>query len=283
MITDNQTNFLYLADTLPSKYTDFFQRFEALLNIHKIAHQLLPLTKDIWAVDYMPIQRDINDFVQFIYDPKYLKTKSGEKSKSNPDTICRAIGISTTPSKIKLDGGNIVHWKNRIIMTDRIFEENPEYSQNQLLDNIIKELEINDIVLIPEQPGDFTGHADGLIRFIDEKTVVINDLSQEKKQFKNAFEIAIHNAGFEAIVLPYNPYNNKNNTDGKGCYINYLQMKDIIIFPIYGMKEDDEAFKQIQSIYPGYTIATINCKDIAKEGGVLNCISWNIQVDYSTN
>ncbi len=281
MIIDNQTNFLYLADTLPRKYPDFFQRFQAVLNNHNIAHQLLPLTKDVWAVDYMPIQRKINDFVQFVYDPKYLKTKSGEKSKSNPDTICQAIGISTRPSKIKLDGGNIVHWKNRIIMTDRIFEENPEYSRKQLLDEIMKDLEINDIVLIPEQPGDFTGHADGLIRFIDEKRVVINALSREKKPFKSAFEIAIHKAGFEIIVLPYNPYNNRNNTDAKGCYINYLQMKDIIIFPIYGMREDEEAFKQMQSTFPGQTIATIDCNELAKDGGVLNCISWNIQVNES--
>ncbi len=51
MITDNQTNFLYLADTLPKKYFDFYKRFEKVLAHCNIKFALLPNTKYVWAVD----------------------------------------------------------------------------------------------------------------------------------------------------------------------------------------------------------------------------------------
>lgn len=280
MIIDNQTNFLYLADKLPSKYPGFFTRFESLLNKHNVAYELLPQTKDIWAVDFMPVQLELNKYTQFRYFPSYLKTIKGLKTISDTELVCQSINIKPdNKSEIILDGGNLVHWSDKVIMTDRIFIENPTYERKELIESLRNALEIETIYFVPKQPGDFTGHADGMLRFIDENTVLVNDFSKEKDWFKRAFEIALHNAGLETITFPYNPYSNSNNTDGKGCYINYLQMKDIIFLPIYGMKEDEVAFKQIESIFPGYTIATINCNEIAKEGGVLNCISWNIQIE----
>jgi agmatine deiminase len=43
------------------------------------------------------------------------------------------------------------------------------------------------------------------------------------------------------------------------------------------MKKDDEVIKQLESISPGQTIATIDSSEIANEGGILNCITWNIK------
>lgn len=61
MITDRQTNFLYLADSLPKKYPNFYERFEKVLIKSNIKFNLLPNTKDVWAVDYMPIQTDLKN------------------------------------------------------------------------------------------------------------------------------------------------------------------------------------------------------------------------------
>ena len=107
MITDRQTNFLYLADTLPKNYSDFYNRFESVLKDCNIAFDFLPQTKDVWAVDYMPIQTDLNRFVRFAYNPSYLQTKKYLKSISDVDEICKAIGIETFKTNIIIDGGNV--------------------------------------------------------------------------------------------------------------------------------------------------------------------------------
>jgi agmatine deiminase len=277
LITDSQTNFLYLADTLPIKYPEFYKRFEKVLTDCNISFSLLPQTKDVWAVDYMPIQTDLDKFVRFVYNPSYLREKKYQKTISDVDEICKAIGIEAFKTDIVMDGGNVVRWTDKVIMTDRIFEDNPKYDRKPLIKKLHELLQVDRIFFVPEQPGDFTGHADGMVRFIDESTVVINDYRQEEEWFYRAFEIAIHNTGLDCVRIPYNVYNNKSNDHANGDYINYLQMEGAVIIPTFGIKEDDLVVRQFESIFAGQNIQTIDSNEIAYDGGILNCITWNIK------
>ena len=281
MITDSQTNFLYLADTLPTKYPHFYKRFEKVLTDCNINFALLPNTKDVWAVDYMPIQTDLNKFVRFVFNPSYLQTKKLAKTISDVDEICKAIDIETFKTDIIIDGGNVTRWTNKVIMTDRVFKDNSRIERKQLIKKLYELLQVDKIYFVPEQPGDFTGHSDGMVRFIDEDTVIINDYKhkKEKKWFYRTFEIAIHNTGLNYITIPYNVYDNKSNDHANGDYINYLQMENAVIIPTFGIKEDDLALKQLEKIFAGETISTVESNEIAYDGGILNCITWNIKTD----
>ena len=239
----------------------------------------LPNTKDVWAVDYMPIQIDLNKFIRFVYNPSYLQTKKYLKTISDVDKICKEIGIDTFKTDIILDGGNVTRTINKVIMTDRVFVDNPTIERKQLLRELHELLQVDNLYFVPEQPGDFTGHSDGMVRFIDENTVVINDYKQEKEWFYRAFEIAIHNTGFDYIKIPYNVYDNKSNDQANGDYINYLQMENTVIIPTFGKNEDDLAVRRLETIFVGQKIATIDSNEIANDGGILNCITWNIKTD----
>jgi len=276
MISDNQTNFLYLADLLPKKYPNFYQQFQKILNDWNINFKFLSDTKDVWAVDYMPIQIDKNKFVRFIYNPSYLQSKNDLKTISDVDSICKKIGVETIKSKILLDGGNVTRTANKVIMTDRIFLENPTYERKELLKELHEIFQVDKLFLVPEQPNDFTGHSDGMVRFIDEQTVIINDYKKEKSDFRRAFEIAIHNTGLDYVKIPYNPYGNSNWNQANGDYINFLQMEDGVILPTFGIKEDNEVLKQFEQLFKGQPIATVDGNEVAKDGGILNCITWNI-------
>ena len=101
MIPDSQTNFLYLADTLLKKYPKFYKQFEAVLNDYDINYKILPRTKDVWVLDYMPIQITKDNFVQFIYNPDYLRdTVKWSKTISDVDTICKEINLLPKKSNI---------------------------------------------------------------------------------------------------------------------------------------------------------------------------------------
>ena len=115
-----------------------------------------------------------------------------------------------------------------------------------------------------------------MVRFINENTVVINDYSKEKDWFKRSFEITIYNTGLDYVILPYSVEQNKKNTQANGDYINYLQMENCIIVPSFNIDADDAAVSKLEEIFAGETIKTIDCSEIANDGGVLNCISWNI-------
>ena len=277
MIPDNQTNFLYLADILQKKYSNFFSQFEKVLNDCNINFQLLPQTKDVWAVDYMPVQIEKDNFVQFVYNPDYLRdTVKWSKTISDVDVICKAINLSPKKSNIILDGGNVTRTTDKVILCDKIFTENPTIKETDLIKELQVLFQVDKLIFIPTHPIDFTGHADGMVRFYDSDTVLINDYSKEDLNFQLRFRLALHNAGLNYIEIPYNPYDNKKDDHANGEYINFLQMQQAIIIPTFGIKEDDAVVKQFEQLFAGQTIATVDGNDLANDGGILNCITWNI-------
>lgn len=276
MIKDNETNFLYLADCLPVLHSKFYKKLNKLLKRNEIDFSLLPETKDIWAVDFMPIQLHKDLFIQFTYNPDYLQTKTLKKTISDVSKICSLIDINPLKSNILLDGGNVTRSTKKVIMTDKVFKENSHLSISQVIRELENAFQVDKIIFIPTHPNDFTGHADGMVRFLDENTVLINDYSKEKNEFQIALNSALYNAGIKTMSIPYNPYLNKNYTMARGEYINYLQMKNLIILPIFGMKEDEEVVRIFERIFVQETIQTIDCNEIGKKGGLLNCITWNI-------
>ncbi|GAB3534886.1 hypothetical protein GCM10027443_22760 [Pontibacter brevis] len=277
MIPDQETNHLYLADTLPVKHPDFFKQFEQVLKDLEISCSQLSGTKDIWARDYMPIQFAANQFVQFVYNPDYLQSKKWQKTISDVDSICTALDLKPKKSSIVLDGGNVVRAASKVIMCDKVFKENKHMSEKHLIDELYQLLQVDQIIFIPTHPKDFTGHADGMIHFLNDSTVLINDLSKEKPEFQLRFRLALHNAGLEWIEIPYNPYSNVKYDQANGVYINFLQMANTLILPTFGIIEDDAVVKQFEELFRGHRIATIDSNLIADEGGVLNCITWNIK------
>ena len=250
MITDSQTDFLYLADSLPKKYRSFYKKFEKVLTDCKIDIHFLPATKDVWSVDYMPIQIAKNKFVEFTYNPDYLrKSKKGVNSISNVDAICKAINISPEKSNIILDGGNVVKWYDKVIMCDKIFIENQNLKEKDLINELQNLFQVDKIYFIPTDPYDFTGHADGMVRFLNNDTVLINDYSKEDLKFQIRFRMSLHNAGLQYIEIPYNPYDNKKDSNANGLYLNYLQMQQVVIIPTFGIREDEIAVKQIEELF----------------------------------
>jgi agmatine deiminase len=189
------------------------------------------------------------------------------------------MNIHPLKSSIILDGGNVVRSSEAVIMTDRIFGENPIYTRKQLIKELEEYFQVNNIYIIPEQPNDFTGHSDGMVRFLDDRTLLVNDYKREKVSFKKAFATAIRDTGLNWIEIPYNPYSNDNFDQANGDYINYLQMDNIIFLPIFGQKEDEAVVKQFEKVFNRQRIVPIKSNEIANEGGILNCISWNIRIE----
>ena len=276
MIIDKATNFLYLSDLLPFKYPGFWGRFEKILKECNVEYGLLPATKDVWAVDFMPVQVRDNHFVQFSYNPDYLQTAHYRKTISDVDAICRAINISPQKSPIVLDGGNVIKWEHTVIMTDKVFKENKNVDRDDLIYMLCDLFELHKLYFIPEYPNDFTGHADGMIRFLNEDTVLINDCTRESPEFKFLFLQAIRKAGLKYIEVPYAP-SLVSKYSAKGVYLNFLEMDGLIFLPVFNIKQDEIAIKLFEELFQGYTIKTIESNELAVHGGVLNCIGWNIK------
>jgi len=277
MIIDAETNLLYFSELLKPRAI-FDKNLKRLLDKVGIQFRTLPNTKDIWSVDFMPVQVNLSKFIQFKYEPDYLQNDKFIRTQTNTTAVCKVIGVNTVDSVIKIDGGNVIKGKQWVILTDKIFKENPDISKDEVLDELEKLFDVK-VIIIPQEPGDFTGHADGIVRQYDSDTVLVNRYEPtEKKDFQKKLAKELKNQGVKTIEIPYNPYDNVNYAMADGLYINYLQMNKFILLPTFNKKEDEIAYRQFEQLFVGQTIETIDSREISVDGGVLNCITWNIKI-----
>lgn len=277
MIPDSQTNTLFLADTLPKRQPVFWERLEKVLQQYQIPFHWVPATKDIWAVDFMPVQVNENKLLQFTYEPDYLKPQKYHHLVTDVNEVCELMSLKTIKSDIVLDGGNVSKYKNTVVMCDKVFHENPHYHPKDLIAQLKSLLEIEHLHFIPWDINDFTGHADGMLRFIDEQTVLINDYAKEDKKFQLEFLKFINNTGLNTIEMPYHPPDDATYTSAAGLYLNYLEMEQAVLFPIFESKHDEKALQVMQQVVKNKPVVPIICHELAQYGGIINCITWNIK------
>ena len=279
MITDSQTNTVYFSNLLPE---DFPKQFDELTRIVESAGyrvKLLVETYDYYCRYFMPVQVAENDFVQFVFRPKAYFEPQQYAEITNP-VLAGLMNNLDTPrySPLILDGGNVIKSGNKVIITDRIFKDNLYQfgSESEILTQLEKDLKCH-IIIIPEYPNELTGHADGLIRFIDEDTVFINETYGEpEEEWLRQFLGILTENNLLHIKLP-SPMTGKL-ISAEGLYINYLHVGNLIIVPQFKMKEDKKALQTFNEIFGSkYSVVPFDARWIAKHGGVLNCVSWTIK------
>lgn len=279
MISDRFTNIIYFSKRLKTdlRFSDTYEQISETLKSFGVKPRLLPDTKDIWARDYMPIQVSKNKFIEYRYDPDYLqgKWKGCRDLKTYPDIVCDSIELTTEKSDIILDGGNLVKSKNCVILTDKVVIENRlSYSKTELVEQLKRIFEVEKIVLIPWDKKEKFGHSDGVLRFINDTKVLINEIYEYDT--KLLYRLKQNGLKWDFLRFKVNKKDKRN-----WAYINFLQTNDLILLPKFKIEEDKKALEQIKNHYPDYTennrIAQIDMTEIVKFGGALNCIPWTIK------
>ena len=269
---------VYMSELLKTNYPETCSRLIKILEIHDVKYAFLKGTKDIWCRDYMPIQTESGKFIQFKYDPSYLKgNKEWEESRSDVKEVCRVNGIDAQFSDINLDGGNVLICDGRAILSNRIFSENPNWDKEKLVSELSKLLEC-EIIIIPAENDDMTGHADGMVRFVNRNTILGNKLADEYKYWREGMEKVIEQFGLKYIDVPFfSPKDPKHPHSAIGIYVNYLEVNNLIVLPVFGRDEDKQAFDVLRQAFPDRVIETIDYNDVAWEGGLLNCTTWVVR------
>ena len=275
MIIDFDTNKVYLAKGMTSEnYVDATGHLLGTLHNQKVHWEFLPLTASpfhIWTRDYMPVQISRDKFVRFNYSPDYLK--DSPEYKPDTSTILSTLSLQVIDSDIIIDGGNVISCGDKVIMTDKILRENPHYERNVLIDTLSHLLEA-EIVLIPEDYYDEYGHADGMVRYIGKGRVLINNYCDFDKTLRKKL-LASLSPHLDIIELHYGAY-----TDKSWAYINFLHVGQHILIPMMDDKLGEMAFRQIADAFPQCKCHPVyHCESIVREGGALNCSTWNILVD----
>ncbi|RUS95293.1 hypothetical protein DSM106972_090690 [Dulcicalothrix desertica PCC 7102] len=238
--------------------------------------------KDIWLRDFTPVQLD-KCYAKFIYNPSYCASHLNESTEQSCMEYFRVASegnANIIPIDICLEGGNFIcNGQGTVIMTEKLYSRNKSKSREEIESLLKNNLPIEKLVVIPVEPGDRTGHIDGMIRWLDRERIVINDYNYanvHSRRFVDKLHACLdkHLPNVERIEIPYCPSPNKTYGwyNASGNYINFLRTKNMVYVPIYGIPEDEDAKEKYSQIF-GKHVCFLDANAIAKYGGVFNCIT----------
>ncbi len=277
MITDDKTNTVYISDILQTRYPQLHHSLWTMLREENVLLLELKNTKDIWCCDYMPVQVSDDEFVMFNYDPDYLYGEEYVLLITKQDDVIAPLSLNITKSNLVIDGGNIVRHERKVILTDKIFKENPHRTKTEILQELRYFLEAEEIIIIPKVPYDYTGHADGMVRFVNANTVLLNDFSKLGESYFEKLKKSITGQGLNITLLPWDGWRQKELSSDLGDYINFLHVGDLIIVPEFKEETNEAAKTIIRQCFPKAKVKGLDCVELALEGGVLHCCTWNIK------
>ena len=284
LMHDRETTEVYFSLWLKDKEEGFpiiHKQLTDLLTGIGVTVKDLKSTKDYWARDYMPIQLGRNEFLRYRYYPDYLvnsKDPNDKKYITNVSNVLRVLGIPCRRTRLIIDGGNMVPCGQYIVMTDKVFTENGRDKGDADFKALLESELGHPVIIIPWEPNhdDKFGHADGFVKWCGGNRILMGNHGDDCPTKAAEIREILEGYGFEVTEMRFNGRVSSPRSDLNWAYINFLQVGRIIVMPIFKIDEDEIAKQFIQDAFPDCTIYQIEMTQIARLGGALHCISWNI-------
>lgn len=269
---------IYTSDYLrkTAKTQSVAEAISVALDHLGIEHRELTNTNDYWCRDYMPVRLfDDGTYARYRYNPDYLVNhKTLRKYITNQQEACRGLKLfAPADMQIVFDGGNYVRCGRKVIMTDKILYENPEWPLLELIRHLENSL-CAEIVLLPWDMTDFCGHADGMVAPLDDGRILLNSCWKQGNLKFHKRLLKILEAHFDVVELSYSCKSEKDSW----WYLNYLQVPGGILLPCLSENADSPndlaAIETFGQLFPNSEILPIYVQPLIKDGGAIHCVTW---------
>ncbi len=275
--------------------TNILKQIQSINQSINISFHHIPEVMDIWIRDWAPLPVQTDKGITLLkakYSPAYIKEKDYLYSAGDDmagKKLADILEIPLVDFPLVWDLSNFTCNDQGIgIVTERILKDNPQYNEKEIKELFLKYMGITQLLIVPEEPGDITGHIDGTMMFIDADHLILAQYPEDHIE-ENIFLKKIEQMIKEKIkgelkitrILNGPVFNRSCEGIGSaiGNHINYFSIGDNLYFPCYGIKEDLVARKSLELILKNKNIIDVNTpniNDLANKGGVLHCITWSI-------
>jgi len=263
---------------------------------------------DVWARDSGPTF--VVDQVNALHVTDWNFNGWGDRFDHAHDhevsaTIADRLGVPRLKASICLEGGALeVNGTGSLIATESSIvndNRNPAVTRSEIGSELERLLGVRNIIWLSGAPkdvcdafGDVTDwHVDIAARFTDRSTVLYcwtedrNDprypyLVRHLEQLRQATDEAQH--PLELVPLPM-PEVHSVSTQSYGApmsrpgsltdaaYTNYLVTNGVVLVPVYGRPEDEEAKAILREHLPGREVVGIPALTLTEEGGAIHCVT----------
>ena len=299
---------IYIAESLCESVKDSLLKAIDELNETKGMQIRCEMLKNVpgckeyyWCRDYMPVLiSDDGKYATFRFDPDYLREyKTYVKCIVPQEEVCADLKFDRhVDLDITFDGGNYVRCGDKVVMTDKIFTENPEENAAKLLKKLEENLQA-EIVLLPWDMKEFCGHSDGMVTYLGNGRVLLNGCWENKAKSFHEKLMTILKGSFGADnveVLRLEGVESRHTW----CYLNYLLFGDVIFLPrlhaeteaeraaakadkadAFSLSEeahkcDTVALDVFEKLFDGYKIKQVYAWPLVRRGGALHCVTWEL-------
>lgn len=264
---------VYISHLLRKRHRKLVEELGTVLNRHCIRLRELSGAADIWVRDYAPIQRHDGVFVSYTYRPDYLGdcprlVTDWTTVKGFPETW------KVENSGLILDGGNVVMHGRSAIVTEKVLAENPDLSSARVKSRLRDKFDLKSLIMLPAEPGDVLGHADGMIAWAGPNRVLVNDYQTTYPSLHREIVRRLRKSQIEPVLIPYGPSNSRRTIPpATGVYTNLLILPQLVLMPTYGIPLDGKALRHIEVEFSDRPAATVDCSALATKGGSIHCVT----------
>ncbi len=247
-------------------------------------HVAITPMQDIWMRDFT----SANPAQPVMFRYTAAGQGGGKKGQAISDEVqnefkyySQKAGLQFTQSKLLNDGGNWVEdGYGNVVLSTKFLTDN-KLTESEARKKLIALTNAKQIAFVEADEQGGLEHADGVVSFIDQNTLVINSYPEDPDYAKRLMvdlKRGIPNVKIHEIITPYDGSEIYDEKFGSACglYTNMLVTPERIYFPQFGIKEDAIALKQIRSITKR-TVIPVQSSKVCHMGGGVRCMSWQVR------
>jgi len=233
---------------------------------------------DIWMRDFTTVN-PLHP-VQFKYTWASMTQQESIEVQNSFIAFADQYGIQRVKTNLLIDGGNIVdNYDGKVVTTTRFMEDN-NLSYERAKQELMYLLGATQVAIV-EPDEEVLAHADGMLSWIDENTLLVNDYADD-----TAFRTLVMNellASFPDATIIEVPVQFTENPPGEwegfesacGINLNATVTFNNIYVPVFNMSHDEEAIGIIKENTTKKVIE-INAEGVCAMGGSVRCLTWQL-------
>ena len=234
---------------------------------------------DIWMRDFTTVRPSAP--VQFKYTNASMSANAAQRVQGSFNDFASRFGLQFGTTHYYIDGGNFVdNYAGKAVVTERFMEDN-FLTESEAINVFHEKLGTSQVAIIPAD-DEVLAHADGMVMWVDDNTLLMNDYTT----IDPALHQAVHSkltAAFPNTTIATVPVAFDNNTVGGigsacGININSLLTYDYLYVPTFGSSHEAAALQIIRN-HTNKTVIEVPAGGVCGLGGSVRCTTLQLAGD----
>ena len=272
VIQHGQDNVIILVDA------DTRSRYRALPDDVLLT---VPEGMHVWTRDFTTV----NPFspVSFQYTDATMSRQESVEVQDLFDDFVKTYDLDITQADYLLDGGNLVdNYAGDVIVTERFLVDN---NLSRSAGKSILKWELGaDAVAIIEADEEIMAHADGMLMWLDEETLLVNDYSKVPdfgREYQEEMMYELETTFPEASIIPVPAQFSHEDTSACGVNLNTVLTNNALYVPVFGGNYSSNENQVLNAIKANSSrmVITVEANSVCDQGGSVRCLTWQLTGD----